>query len=197
MQQQQRERAPTRAHTDASSSVEESRRCYKPKCITDVSHPRGGRLDATHAWDGGVAAITNVDLDHTDRLGPTIKHIAREKAAIIERGDLAVTGTTGDALAIVRRRAARLGVPLTVVEPAPLLAQDRLLGVVSFGSTSRAVFHEADRELIRTFADQLAASGVAAVLGKPVSGVADRASHNRASMEATLERLAALTESTS
>ena len=30
----------------------------------------GGRLDATHAWDGGVAAITNVDLDHMDRLGP-------------------------------------------------------------------------------------------------------------------------------
>jgi len=40
----------------------------------------------------------------------------------------------------------------------PLQAQDRLLGVVSFGSTSRAVFHEADRELIRTFADQLAAA---------------------------------------
>ena len=73
----------------------------------------GGRLDATHAWDGGVAAITNVDLDHTDRLGPTIAHIAREKAAIIERGDLAVTGSTGEALAIVRRRAARLRVPLT------------------------------------------------------------------------------------
>ena len=32
----------------------------------------GGRLDATHAWDGGVAAITNVDLDHTEWLGPTV-----------------------------------------------------------------------------------------------------------------------------
>ncbi len=32
----------------------------------------GGRLDATHAWDGGVAAITNVDLDHMDRLGSTV-----------------------------------------------------------------------------------------------------------------------------
>jgi dihydrofolate synthase/folylpolyglutamate synthase len=85
----------------------------------------GGRLDATHAWDGGVAAITNVDLDHTDRLGPTIAHIAREKAAIIERGDRAVTGATGDARAIVRRRAARIGAPLTVVEPAPILGQDR------------------------------------------------------------------------
>ena len=32
--------------------------------------------------------------------------IAREKAAIIERGDLAVTGADGDGLAVVRRRAA-------------------------------------------------------------------------------------------
>ena len=37
----------------------------------------GGRLDATHAWDGGVAAITNVDLDHMDRLGSTVTAIAR------------------------------------------------------------------------------------------------------------------------
>ena len=85
----------------------------------------GGRLDATHAWDGGVAAITNVDLDHMDRLGPTIRHIAREKAAIILRGDRAVTGATGEARAIVRRRAGRLGVPLTIVEPAPVVAVDR------------------------------------------------------------------------
>jgi dihydrofolate synthase/folylpolyglutamate synthase len=85
----------------------------------------GGRLDATHAWDGGVAVVTNVDLDHTDRLGPTIAAIAREKAAIIERGDVAVTGATGEALAIIRRRAARVAVPLTVAAPAPLLGWDR------------------------------------------------------------------------
>ncbi len=85
----------------------------------------GGRLDATHAWDGGVAAVTNVDLDHMDRLGPTIAAIAREKAAIIERGDRAVTGATGGALAIVRRRAQRMGVPLTEVQPAPILGWDR------------------------------------------------------------------------
>ena len=90
----------------------------------------GGRLDATHAWDGGVAVVTNVDLDHMDRLGPTIRHIAREKAAIIERGDLAVTGATGDALAIVRRRARRLGVPLTEVGPAPSSSRSDRDGLV-------------------------------------------------------------------
>jgi dihydrofolate synthase/folylpolyglutamate synthase len=85
----------------------------------------GGRLDATHAWDGGVAAVTNVTLDHTDRLGSTVTAIAREKAAIIERGDLAVTGADGDALAVIRRRAARLGVPLVEVGAAPLVGWDR------------------------------------------------------------------------
>jgi dihydrofolate synthase/folylpolyglutamate synthase len=85
----------------------------------------GGRLDATHAWDGGVAVVTNVDLDHTDRLGGTITAIAREKAAIIERGDLAVTGARGDGLAVIRRRARRLGVPLTEVDPAPIVGWDR------------------------------------------------------------------------
>jgi dihydrofolate synthase/folylpolyglutamate synthase len=85
----------------------------------------GGRLDATHAWDGGIAVVTNVALDHTDRLGATITAIAREKAAIIERGDLAVTGADGEALAIVRRRARRMGAPLTEVTPAPLLGWDR------------------------------------------------------------------------
>ena len=85
----------------------------------------GGRLDATHAWDGGVAVVTNVDLDHMDRLGDTVTAIAREKAAIIERGDLAVTGARGDGLAVIKRRARRMGVPLTVVEPAPLLGWDR------------------------------------------------------------------------
>ena len=85
----------------------------------------GGRLDATHAWDGGVAAVTNVALDHMEQLGPTIAAIAREKAAIIERGDRAVTGADGEALAIIRRRARRMGAPLTAVEPAPIVGWDR------------------------------------------------------------------------
>ena len=85
----------------------------------------GGRLDATHAWDGGVAAVTNVELDHTDRLGSTIPAIAREKAAIIERGDRAVTGADGEALTIIRRRARRVSAPLTEVSPAPIVGWDR------------------------------------------------------------------------
>ena len=85
----------------------------------------GGRLDATHAWDGGVAVVTNVSLDHTDRLGTTIEAIAREKAAIIMRGDLAVTGAWGSALDVIERRSRRVAAPLVVSPPAPLRGIDR------------------------------------------------------------------------
>jgi len=40
----------------------------------------------------------------------------------------------------------------------PLLAQDRLLGVISFVSTSSPTFLDADQEFVKTFADQLAAA---------------------------------------
>jgi dihydrofolate synthase/folylpolyglutamate synthase len=129
----------------------------------------GGRLDATHAWDGGVAAITNVDLDHMDRLGSTIVAIAREKAAIIERGDLAVTGATGDGLAVIRRRAARVGAPLTAVEPAPIVGLSRDVIEVSLprlGRTRvglRGRHQAANVAVAEALLDSLAAAGIADV----------------------------------
>ena len=75
----------------------------------------GGRLDSTNVLDLGVAAVTNVALDHQDLLGPTIPEIAREKAAIIKPGNRAVTGATEPGLAEVRARAAEVGATLSVV----------------------------------------------------------------------------------
>jgi dihydrofolate synthase/folylpolyglutamate synthase len=129
----------------------------------------GGRLDATHAWDGGVAVVTNVDLDHMDRLGDTIVKIAREKAAIIERGDLAATGARGDGLAVIRRRARRMAVPLTEVEPPRLLGWDRdgievdlpRLGPTRVGLRGR---HQAANAAIAdALLDALETAGIAAV----------------------------------
>ncbi len=39
----------------------------------------GGRWDATNVIDADVVALTNVDLEHTRWLGPTVRDIAREK----------------------------------------------------------------------------------------------------------------------
>jgi dihydrofolate synthase/folylpolyglutamate synthase len=66
----------------------------------------GGRLDATNALDLGVAAITNVDLDHQKYLGDTIEQIAREKAAIIKPGNHVITGCEGVALELVEEASA-------------------------------------------------------------------------------------------
>ena len=75
----------------------------------------GGRLDSTNVLDLGVAAVTNVALDHQDLLGDTIPEIAREKAAIIKPGNRAVTGATEPALTAIRARADEVGASLTVV----------------------------------------------------------------------------------
>jgi dihydrofolate synthase/folylpolyglutamate synthase len=85
----------------------------------------GGRLDATNTWDGGVAAITNIGMDHMEHLGPTLLDIGREKAAIVKRGDLAVSGATGDGALPIRRRCRRLGVALAEVQPLAVERVDR------------------------------------------------------------------------
>jgi dihydrofolate synthase/folylpolyglutamate synthase len=137
--------------------------------VTLVEVGLGGRLDATHAWDGGVAVLTNVGLDHTDRLGSTVAAIAREKAAIILRGDRAVTGATGEALAIVRRRCARLNVPLTVADPAAVLGWTRdamtvelpRLGPTAIGLRGR--HQAANLATADALLDALEAAGIATV----------------------------------
>ena len=127
----------------------------------------GGRLDATHAWDGGVAAITNVALDHMAWLGDTIPAIAREKAAIIERGDLAVTGASGEALPVIRGRARRVGAPLTEVTAAPVLGWDRdgldvELGTLGRTRVSLRGRHQAENVAVAdAVLDALGAAGIA------------------------------------
>ncbi len=129
----------------------------------------GGRLDATNAWDGGVAVLTNVGLDHTDRLGTTIEAIAREKSAIVKRGDVAATGASGEALAILRRRCARMGVPLAVAPPAPLLTWNRdalTVDLPRLGPTEVALrgrHQAANAAVADALLDSLEAAGIATV----------------------------------
>jgi dihydrofolate synthase/folylpolyglutamate synthase len=72
----------------------------------------GGRLDATNVLDLGVAAITNVHRDHEAHLGHTLTAIGGEKAPIIKRRNLAVTGASGRGLRPILDRCAALDVPL-------------------------------------------------------------------------------------
>ncbi len=55
----------------------------------------GGRYDATNVIEHPlIAAITNIDYDHTDVLGKTLRQIALDKAGIIKPGSHFVTTET-------------------------------------------------------------------------------------------------------
>jgi dihydrofolate synthase/folylpolyglutamate synthase len=52
----------------------------------------GGRHDATNVLAAPVAVLTNIGLEHTRWLGPTITDIAREKLAVVAPGSTLVVG---------------------------------------------------------------------------------------------------------
>jgi dihydrofolate synthase/folylpolyglutamate synthase len=57
-----------------------------------------GRWDATNVVDSHVAAVTNIALDHTEYAGPTLAHIAAEKAGIIKPASTLVLGDVNEDL---------------------------------------------------------------------------------------------------
>jgi len=52
----------------------------------------GGRHDATNVLGAPIVVLTNVGLEHTRWLGPTVPDIAREKLAVVRRGATLITG---------------------------------------------------------------------------------------------------------
>jgi dihydrofolate synthase / folylpolyglutamate synthase len=64
----------------------------------------GGRYDATSVIDSRVTVLTNVGLEHTRWLGPTLKDIAEEKLAVVQPGSILVLGPdlAEPALAVAR-----------------------------------------------------------------------------------------------
>jgi dihydrofolate synthase/folylpolyglutamate synthase len=52
----------------------------------------GGRHDATNVLAAPVCVLTNVGLEHTRWLGPTVRDIAREKLAVVPAGGTLVLG---------------------------------------------------------------------------------------------------------
>jgi dihydrofolate synthase / folylpolyglutamate synthase len=65
----------------------------------------GGRYDATSVIDSSVTVLTNVGLEHTRWLGPTIRDIAEEKLAVLRPDTTLVLGgeLAPEALAVAER----------------------------------------------------------------------------------------------
>jgi len=75
----------------------------------------GGRYDATNVLGADVVVLTNVGLEHTRWLGPTIADIAGEKLAVVKPGATLVLGDDAPEVAAL---AAQTGA--TIVRPEPL-----------------------------------------------------------------------------
>jgi dihydrofolate synthase/folylpolyglutamate synthase len=84
----------------------------------------GGRWDATNVIDAEIVVLTNVGLEHTRWLGPTIVDIAREKLAVVTRSPAPTTLVLGadlhpDAEAEAEIVAERQGATIVRAPPAP------------------------------------------------------------------------------
>ncbi len=56
----------------------------------------GGRLDATNVCQPLISVITRIDYDHMDKLGNSLREIAREKGGIIKSGGIVITSNQYD-----------------------------------------------------------------------------------------------------
>ena len=84
-----------------------------PVEIVVVEAGIGARLDPTRVCQAVATCVTGVELEHADKLGPTLGDVAREKAAIARPGVPLVAGSMpGAARAVLEREAARAGAPV-------------------------------------------------------------------------------------
>jgi len=81
----------------------------------------GGRYDATSVIDAPVTVLTNVGLEHTRWLGPTVRDIAEEKLAVVRPGGTLVLGSwlAAQALAVAERVAGEREARIVCVAETP------------------------------------------------------------------------------
>jgi dihydrofolate synthase / folylpolyglutamate synthase len=81
----------------------------------------GGRYDATNVINSTVAVLTNVGLEHTRWLGPTLTDIAAEKLAVLGEGSVLAVGSRlqPEALEVANAVAAARRARLLIADVAP------------------------------------------------------------------------------
>ncbi len=94
---------------------------YFAKCQVDfvvLETGLGGRLDATNAVDAIITVLTPISMDHVNILGPTLTHIAAEKAGIVKHSyqEVVVAPQEKEAMDVIINRCREFGIaPLMVV----------------------------------------------------------------------------------
>jgi dihydrofolate synthase / folylpolyglutamate synthase len=125
----------------------------------------GGRLDSTNVLDLGVEVITNIALDHTQHLGPTLEAIAAEKAGILKPDSVAITGARPPALAVIEAAARQQQIPLLRLEQEiPVSAADHgWAGVTATVTTPAGTYRDLRVPLLGLHQADNAALAVAAI----------------------------------
>lgn len=76
----------------------------------------GGRLDSTNVVSPRVTCVTQIELEHTEKLGSTLAEIASEKAGIIKMGVPCVVGCLAkEAAVVLSQRAQQMSAPLSIL----------------------------------------------------------------------------------
>jgi len=156
----------------------------------------GGRYDATNVVDSRVAVLTNVGLEHTRYLGPTVRHIAIEKLDVVRPGATLIVGAGLDpaaldvAQAVCAERDARLvhAQPQVEVELRARGAYQTGNFATALAAAGALLAHEPAAEAIAAAAAEVLVPGRFEVHdGDPVT-VFDGA-HNDGGIEALAESL--------
>jgi dihydrofolate synthase/folylpolyglutamate synthase len=158
----------------------------------------GGRYDATNVLDRStVQALTNVGLEHTRWLGPTVADIAGEKLAVVRDGATLVVGAdlAPDAARLAEATAREHGATLVVApaDPGPALEvlarggfQRRNFALAA--EAARAFLGDLDADAVRTAGASTLVPGRFELVDHRPETVIDSA-HNPGGMAALAEAL--------
>lgn len=163
----------------------------------------GGRYDATNVLPSTVQVLTNVGLEHTRWLGPTVRDIAREKLAVVRDGATLVVGAGlhPHALEEARLVAERQGATFVqapaepgveVAAPGAFQRRNFALARAAADAYLSAVGRELDLDAVRAAAGAVRVPGRMQVVGHEPLTVLDGA-HNPAGILALAESLPQLT----
>jgi dihydrofolate synthase/folylpolyglutamate synthase len=100
-----------------------------PVDVAVIEVGMGGEWDSTNVGDGQVAVFTPISLDHTARLGGTVREIARTKSGIVKPAAQVVTAVQPAEALVELQRAAELSESTIAVEGAAFRLEESKVAV--------------------------------------------------------------------
>ncbi len=143
----------------------------------------GGRHDATNVLGAPVVVLTNVGLEHTRWLGPTVRDIAREKLAVVRDGATLVTGALEPEVEVLARATGATIVVPEPIETAAVLPGYQTTNFVVAAAAARALHGELDPRLVAEVASRVKVPGRMQVVAERPLTIYDGA-HNPSGVEA-------------